>query len=182
MRLSELNALDGEAAARLLLACCGSVRWARALTAARPFATRDRVFDAADECWRALGPADYLEAFAAHPRIGQTGGTRQAGQVGPLGQVEEVAKERQAETWSADEQAGTRDAAQDVLRRLAAANRAYETRFGYIFIICATGKSADEMLAALDERLHNPPDQELTIAAEQQRCITRLRLAKLIDG
>jgi 2-oxo-4-hydroxy-4-carboxy-5-ureidoimidazoline decarboxylase len=149
------------------------------MTKARPFASLDSMFGEADERWRDLAPADYLEAFAAHPKIGDD----RAGQVGQVGQVERVRQASQASAagWSAEEQAGTRDLSDAVRQRLVEGNRAYEARFGYIFILCATGKSAGEMLASLETRLHNAPDEELRIAADEQRQITRLRLAKLVD-
>jgi len=160
MRLQELNTIDADAAARELLRCCGSTRWAARMAAARPFRDRAEVLDRADATWSALEPDDWLEAFAAHPRIGQ----------------------QTTSAWASQEQAGATRGAPDVRDRLATANRDYEARFGYIFIVCATGKSAAEMLAALDERLTNDPQRELGIAAEEQRRITRLRLAKLLDA
>jgi OHCU decarboxylase len=159
MGLADLNALDEETAVRELLRCCGSPRWARALAAARPFESMAAIEQAADACWRGLATVDILEAFAAHPKIG----------------------ERNASVWASGEQAGTRTATDDVRERLAAGNSAYQARFGYIFIICATGKSADAMLASLEERLRNPPAEELRIAAGEQRKIMRLRLTKLLD-
>lgn len=160
MRLADLNALDEETAVRELLRCCGSRRWARTMAAARPFESMSALEQAADACWQGLQAADTLEAFAAHPKIG----------------------ERSASTWASGEQSGARTATDDVRERLAAGNDAYEARFGYIFIICATGKSADEMLASLEERLRNAPAEELRIAAGEQRKIMRLRLTKLIDN
>ena len=160
MTLRELNAIDADAAAREFQRCCGSTRWTARMAAARPFRDLDDLLARSDATWRALAADDWLEAFAAHPRIGQQGGS----------------------AWSAQEQAGADGAAADVRNRLAAANRDYEARFGYIFIVCATGKSADEMLAALEARLHNEPPRELRIAADEQRKITRLRLAKLVDA
>jgi 2-oxo-4-hydroxy-4-carboxy-5-ureidoimidazoline decarboxylase len=161
MELEYLNALDSDAATRELLRCCGSRRWAEAMTAARPFGSVEAIRVTADVVWGWLSPSDWLEAFAAHPRIG-------AGRAGG--------------TWSAQEQAGARSAASHVLDRLAALNRQYEQRFGYIFIVCATGKTGDEMLGLLEQRLHNRPDEELRIAAGEQAKITRLRLRKLLDG
>ncbi len=128
------------------------------MVAARPFVSRDDLMDRSDRTWRSLQVSDCLQAFAAHPRIGS----------------------RAAEGWAAGEQAGARGADESVLMRLAARNREYEARFGHIFIVCATGKSADEMLALLDARLVNEPDAELNIAAEEQRKIIRLRLDKLL--
>jgi len=159
MRLEELNALGSEAAEAAFLRCCGSTSWARAMAAARPFATMHDLSSGADERFRKLGPADWLEAFRAHPRIGESGGA-----------------------WSDEEQAGMRAAADDVHRKLAAANRQYEAYFGYIFIVCATGKSAGEMLATLENRLTNDPATELRIAAEEQRKITKLRIDKLLTS
>jgi 2-oxo-4-hydroxy-4-carboxy-5-ureidoimidazoline decarboxylase len=159
MRLADLNALDDEAAVRELLRCCGAWRWARTMAAARPFASVAAIEQAAETCWHEMPPTDILEAFAAHQKIGES----------------------TASTWASREQSGTRAATDDVRERLAAGNRAYEARFGYIFIICATGRSAGEMLAALERRLSNAPDEELRIAAEEQRKITRLRLTKLLD-
>jgi 2-oxo-4-hydroxy-4-carboxy-5-ureidoimidazoline decarboxylase len=167
MQIADLNALDEESAVRELLRCCGSTRWARAMAAARPFTSVAAVEQAADACWQTMALPDFLEAFAAHPKIG----ARQAGQPG----LDATAQ------WSVQEQSGVNDAAQGVQERLAAGNRAYEARFGYIFIICATGKSAAEILAALEQRLRHAPAHELRIAAEEQRAIARLRLEKLLD-
>jgi len=163
MDLAALNALDADAATRAFLDCCGSTRWASRMTVARPFASADAMADAADRIWASLDPNDWLEAFASHPRIG-------AGGAGGAGGA----------SWASDEQAGVQSATSDLRHRLADGNRGYEARFGYIFIVCATGKSAEEMLAILELRLRNDPEVELTIAAEEQRRITRLRLAKLI--
>jgi len=160
MRLEDLNALNEEAATREFLRCCGSTQWAREMAASRPFDSAETMAQTGDTIWSSLERVDWLEAFAAHPKIG----------------------ERSASSWAAAEQAGTGNASVDVRDRLAASNRDYEARFGYIFIVCATGKSAGEMLALLDERLTNDPDEELHIAAEEQRKITRLRLAKLLDA
>jgi OHCU decarboxylase len=162
--LEQLNALDTPTAAREFLRCCGSTRWAEKMTAARPFASVDAMLIAADRIWSALAPADWLDAFAAHPRIG-----------------ERVEREAVAErNWSTQEQSGVATATHRVLDRLATKNRDYESRFGYIFIVCATGKPADDMLTMIEQRLTNDPDRELRIAAEEQRKITRLRLQKLI--
>jgi 5-hydroxyisourate hydrolase / 2-oxo-4-hydroxy-4-carboxy-5-ureidoimidazoline decarboxylase len=159
MTLDELNALDQEAAERELLRCCGSARWAQAMAEVRPYSGASALADKADNLWWSLGPTDWLEAFAAHPRIG----------------------ERAASAWAVGEQSGIHDASDDERARLVEGNREYEGRFGYIFIVCATGKTAGEMLVLLEERLRNEPNDELQIAAEEQRKITRIRLAKLLD-
>jgi OHCU decarboxylase len=158
MRLEDLNELDAAAAEREFLRCCGSVQWAREMAASRPFDSAEAMAETSDAIWSSLDRADWLDAFAAHPRIG----------------------DRAASSWAAAEQAGAGTAPDEVRRRLAASNRDYEARFGYIFIVCATGQTAEAMLAALEGRLTNDPDEELHIAAEEQRKITQLRLAKLL--
>jgi OHCU decarboxylase len=170
MRLDELNALDPATAERELLRCCGSTRWARMMASARPFGTADEMLAAADRIWPALGPDDWLQAFRAHPRIGESGGAGGSGGSSTGG----------SRDWSDQEQSGVRTARDAVRDRLGEGNRDYEARFGYIFIACATGRSAEEMLAMLEQRLTNHPDDELWIAAEEQRKITRLRIAKLV--
>ena len=133
------------------------------MAAARPFANAGMMEAASDTIWRSLDRADWMEAFAAHPRIG-------AGRAGG----------EDTEGWSQQEQARVAGAAERTKQRLAEANRDYEARFGYIFIVCATGKTADEMLALLEARLQHDADAELLIAAEEQRKITQLRLRKLL--
>jgi 2-oxo-4-hydroxy-4-carboxy-5-ureidoimidazoline decarboxylase len=160
-----MNDLPAEDAAGLLLACCGSKRWIARMLDARPFRDSSDLMTSATEIWDGLAGPDYLEAFAAHPRIGDKEALR-----------EKFSEDR----WAGGEQSGASGASESVLDALAAANREYEDRFGYIFIICATGKSADEMLDALQSRLPNPPDVELSIAASEQAQITRLRLQKLL--
>ena len=173
MRLADLNALEGGAAADALLRCCGSSPWAQQMAAARPFAGAEAVARAADAIWAALDRADWLEAFAAHPKIGDTKSQR-AGGAGRAGRSS-------AADWSQQEQAGVDDAAEESLRRLTEANRDYEARFGYIFIVCATGRTAGEMLALLVRRLGHDAGEELPIAAEEQRKIMQLRLRKLLE-
>jgi OHCU decarboxylase len=170
--IARLNALSSEEAQAELLKCCGSTNWARRMAQQRPFPTGGdamrRLLDSADRVWWDLGREDWLEAFSRHPRIGEKA----------------AAKNASAETrrWSEEEQSGTRRAREQVLAALAKANRAYEQRFGYIFIVCATGKSSEEMLALLQQRLQNDPAAELRMAAEEQRRITHLRLQKLLQA
>jgi OHCU decarboxylase len=163
--LDRLNVISAREAEADLLRCCGSPEWARRMAAARPFASVEQLFQAADGTWHSLGPDDWLAAFRAHPRIGE----RRAEH--PRAGTEAWSRQEQAGVGGADEQ--TRDA-------LAEANRAYEERFGWIFLVCATGRSADEILALARGRLLNPPDDELLVAAEEQRRITRIRLEKLL--
>jgi OHCU decarboxylase len=162
-RLNELSATEAE---RELLKCCGSTGWARALVAQRPFHETQELLTAADDIWRNLSEDDWLEAFAAHPKIGGRKAARE--------------QNAQAAKWSEQEQSGARDADAKTLDELAEANRLYEEKFGHIFIVCATGKTAVEMLALLRTRLPNDASVELSNAAEEQRRITRLRLEKLL--
>lgn len=152
----------------LLGQCCGSSRWIAGMVARRPFQSRNAVLLAADEIWRALGPADWREAFSHHPRIGE--------------RKSALSQSARATAWAAGEQSGVGRADDDVLSALATANREYEQRFGFIYIVFATGKSAEEMLLLARERLRNDPEVELRVAAEEQRKITRLRLEKLLGS
>jgi OHCU decarboxylase len=162
------------------LRCCGSSRWARQMTAARPFASAGTMSETGDALWRALDRADWLEAFAAHPRIGDQAGLPAEARSAEVGQAGGAGRAGSA-GWAAQEQAGVAGAAEETTRRLAEANRDYEARFGYIFIVCATGRTAGEMLALLEQRLRHDAGEELPIAAEEQRQITQLRLRKLLE-
>jgi len=135
------------------------------MTSRRPFTGDIQLYAVADEVWAGLERKDWLEAFAAHPRIGDVDSLRK--------------KFATTSAWCESEQSGTASAAEEVLRRLAEGNRDYEAKFGYIFIVCATGKTAEEMLAILRSRLPNDPETELGLAAAEQAKITRLRLEKL---
>jgi len=120
----------------------------------------------ADEVWNALGKEDFLEAFTHHPQIGAS-------------KEHLRTKFQSTASWSSGEQAGVSQASEDVLDRLVDGNKAYLDRFGYIFIVCATGKSAEEMAELLEQRLPNEPDVELRVAAQEQAKITHIRLEKL---
>ena len=194
--LDRLNALPREEAEARLLACCGSRQWARRLASERPFRSASDLADAADRIWRSLLADDWLEAFAAHPRIGNAAGTGPADLHPPpnfpgpkkgtdsFNEFCEIPKINLSpfSRWARQEQAGTKSASPETLANLADVNHEYEERFGHIFIVCATGKSAAEMLALAESRLHNDPRTELAIAAEEQRKIMRLRLAKLLEA
>lgn len=164
MTLAEFNALPAPQAESALSDCCGSARWASSVAARRPYTSLDALFKAADSIWWNLARADWLEAFSHHPQIGDK----------PASGSESVRQ------WAEGEQSGARAATGDVKARLARANRAYFEKFGYIYIVCATGKTAEGMLAILNQRLQNDQASELSIAAEQQRLITRIRLEKLL--
>lgn len=166
MSLESLNALPPDEATQEFLKCCGSVRWANAMTSRRPFEAEEDLIRAASDVWWSLKQSDWLEAFHSHPKIGEK---KAAAEVST-----------QSQHWSGQEQSGVRDANQDTIESLARLNREYEEKFGFIFIVCATGKSAAEMLAILRERLVNEIDVELPIAAAEQAKITELRLKKLV--
>ncbi|HXE72029.1 MAG TPA: allantoicase [Candidatus Nitrosotenuis sp.] len=163
-----LNTLLPQEARAHLRRCCGSARWVEKMLAGRPYADVDSLYQAAHSTWWALGEEDWREAFAAHPPIG----ARQ----------DEGRQDEQGSRWSRQEQAGALGAPASVLEALAEANRQYLQRFGFLFIICASGKGAQEMLDNLRERLANDPSRELRIAAQEQARITRLRLEKLLKG
>ena len=142
----------------VLKACCGSAEWVRRMAARRPFGSEAAALDAGDRIWKSLFPVDWLEAFRSHPRVG----------------------DRSARGQAAAEQAGARNAPEAIQGALGEANRAYEERFGHIFIVCASGKSAEEMLDLCRRRLDNDPVAELAVSAEEQRKITWLRMEKLL--
>lgn len=151
------NALPADEAEALLRGCCSSNEWVRRMMARRPFKSAPAVLEAGDRIWVSLFPVDWKEAFSAHPRIG----------------------DRSVRGQEAAEQAGAAGAPEAVREALEEANRAYEERFGYTFIVCASGKSAEEMLDLCRRRLDNDPVAELAVSAEEQRKITRLRMEKL---
>jgi 2-oxo-4-hydroxy-4-carboxy-5-ureidoimidazoline decarboxylase len=167
MNLQELNAASTEDAQQELMRCCGSRRWAEQLLSQRPFRTSDDLFDASDAIWHKLDNEDWLEAFSHHPKIGGVDTLR-----------EKFATTKQ---WAEGEQKGVKQASEETLTALADGNAAYEEKFGYIFIVCATGKSAEEMLTILHGRLPNSEEVEITIAMLEQNKITRLRLEKLLS-
>jgi OHCU decarboxylase len=183
MRLDDLNAMDDAGAEQALLRCCGSARWARRMAASRPFTSAAALAEAADGAFETLERADWLEAFAAHPKIGAGAAGRAGGAGGnqddrpALGELPS-----RVEGWAAEEQALVAQMADTTRQRLADANRDYQARFGYIFIVCATGRSGDEMLGLLERRLGNDRESELRIAADEQRKITHLRFTKLLDA
>jgi hydroxyisourate hydrolase len=157
-----LNAASRDQAAALLLRCCGSSRWVEGMLERRPFASRADLHAAAGEIWARLGREDHLEAFAHHPRIG-----------------DRPRDERATTAWSQEEQSVAARAGGALLTDLRLANAAYEARFGFVFLVCATGKTAAEILGLLEARTPNDPETELRVAAAEQSKITLLRLDKL---
>jgi len=168
MDFESLKALPPGEAQKEFLKCCGSVKWAQAMVQLRQYAaTIEGLALRGNEMWWSLERSDWLEAFHSHPKIGEKKAAA------------EVPSE--SKQWSGQEQSGVQTAAQETLDELAQLNRAYEEKFGFIFIVCATGKSAAEMLAILRERLRNEREVELGIAAAEQAKITELRLKKLVN-
>jgi OHCU decarboxylase len=157
MKLNEFNSADTETAILKMLECCGSRAWATGMVARRPFTDRIHLHVSAEEVWQDLPEADWLEAFARHPKIGDCSNV----------------------VWAALEQSGMNTAAKETAAAMRELNRQYEKRFGFIFITCASGKSAEEMHRELVERLSNDRSEELLNAASEQRDITALRLRKL---
>ena len=165
--LAWLNSMPHDEAVKALLQCCGSKRWAENVAKARPYASLESLIASANDIWRSLNPDDWLEAFRSHPKIGEKKADAQVSD--------------QSLRWSGQEQAGVTQASRETVDALAALNWAYEQKFGYIFIVCATGKTSDEMLAALRQRIENDAGTELSIAAAEQSKITELRLKKLVN-
>jgi OHCU decarboxylase len=164
--IEELNRLALEDAGELFTACCGSSRWVEEMVARRPFENIEALLATADEVWRATGPADWEEAFAAHPRIGEPEG----------------GKDGRAEGWSREEQRRAARTDEETQRAIAEGNAEYERRFGRIYIVCASGRSAEELLADLRARLDSNPERERARAAEEQRKITKIRLRRLMES
>ncbi len=166
--LAWLNSLPAAEAAKELLQCCGSTRWARQMADSRPYTSLEALIATANTIWWSLEQNDWLEAFRSHPKIGE--------------KKSADAVSKQARQWSGQEQLGVTTASQETVDSLATLNRAYEEKFGFIFIICATGKTSDEILSALRERLEHDAADELPIAAAEQSKITVLRLKKLLTS
>lgn len=166
--LDHWNRLPVEEAVSAILPCCGSKAWARGMAARRPLPNEAALLAASDETWHNLAQSDWMEAFQSHPRIGESG----ARQAVPL----------QSATWSTQEQLRVKDIGETLKIALEEGNREYERRFDRIFIVCATGKSATEILELLRRRLQNDAETELREAAEQQRQIAQIRLRKWLQG
>lgn len=166
--LARWNSMPSEEATEDILPCSGSRAWARAMAARRPIRTEADLFAACDAIWKGLPVSDWIEAFQSHPRIGDSKAPSAAS--------------AQSAAWSKTEQQNVGTAGEAVKRALAEGNRAYEHRFGRIFIVCATGKSAHEILEILERRLRNDDKTELLEAAEQQRQIAHLRLKKWLNS
>ena len=168
MRLSALNSANRSLAREHFLQCCSSDEWAKKMLESRPFESAQALLDCANVHWQNLAEEDYLQAFDGHPKIGDVNSLR--------------AKYANTKALAAGEQTQVNTASDDVMQNLAQGNSDYQDKFGFIFIVCATGKSAQQMLALLLERLENDRDTELLNAAEEQRKIFQLRLQKLMEA
>lgn len=164
--LAQWNEAEDGSALDVMLACCGSLRWAKALIAQRPISDEPDLHEVADSAWNAMEEADWMEAFACHPRIGERKGSHASSQ---------------SSRWSQQEQSSVIIANETTLARLAEWNASYEDKFGFTYIVCATGKSPEEMLSILSRRLSGDRASELREAAEQQRQIMHIRLRKWLD-
>jgi 2-oxo-4-hydroxy-4-carboxy-5-ureidoimidazoline decarboxylase len=166
MTFHELNTLPTETLKQELFKCCGSTSWVNKMVSFFPMDDLVEMLEDAEEQWYACTEADWREAFTYHPKIGD---------------LASLAKKFAATAeWASGEQTAVNTASMQVITDLAAANEAYEKKFGYIFIVSATGKTAEEMLSLLQQRLPNTPEDEIQIAIEEQNKITLIRLQKLI--
>lgn len=167
MTLTEFNHLTTDQRKAELRKCCGAEAWTEGMCLCFPFASKETLLAKADEIWNGLTESDWLQAFAHHPKIGDL----------------ESLKKKFASTagFAANEQASVRQASPQTLEALAKGNDEYEHKFSYIFIVCATGKSAEEMLDMLISRLPNSKEEEIRLAAGEQAKITKLRLEKLLS-
>lgn len=165
LTLANFNAMHGDESIACLRRLCGATAWCRAMAEARPFDSLDAVHSTGDRVFHGMSESDWREAFAAHPKLGDLNSLRM-----------KYAGNRE---WSGGEQSGVSEAADETLRELARLNAEYEAKFGFIFILCATGKSAAQMLESLRDRLPHTAAQELAIAAMEQRKITHVRIDKL---
>lgn len=168
LNLNNLNSKPDNDLREAFARCCGATDWVDGMLAQRPYISSADLHEKAKVVYRDLQTDDYLEAFTHHPKIG-----------GDLAKLRE--KFATTADWSGSEQASVNQASEEILKRLAAGNDAYYEKFGYIFIVCATGKTAQEMLELLEARLPNDPADEIKIAAGEQEKILEIRLNKLLN-
>ncbi len=167
MNIQQFNKLSRQEAFSELEKCCGSTTWVKGMLNARPFMDTTSLHNKSDEVWSSVSKADILEAFKHHPQIGDVDSLKK--------------KFASTATWAGNEQKGASQASDQTLQALQKGNQDYLDKFGFIFIVCATGKSAPEMLDLLNERQPNDEAIELHIAAAEQNKITHLRLDKLLE-
>lgn len=166
MTIESLNSLTYSEAKEQFKLCCGAINWIKIMNQSRPFQNKKELFQKAESIWFSLSPDDWLEAFIHHPKIGNIDSLRN--------------KFQNTKSISENEQSGVNNATESILKDLAESNQLYKNRFGFIFIVCATGKSADEMLALIKKRLNNNAETEMQNAAKEQNKITQLRLKTLL--
>jgi len=166
MILENLNQLPAAEAKHTFMQCCTSSTWVKKMVEARPFSSALAIKKAANNAWQGLSEQDYFEAFEGHPKIGDVSSLR--------------AKYANTKELAGNEQGLVKEANDDVLEVLSQGNSDYEEKFGFIFIVCATGKSAKQMSDLLQARLPNNKTQELVNAAEEQRKIFQLRIDKAL--
>ncbi len=166
--IDDINNSSAKNIKEAFLKCCASEKWADLLTNSRPFEDMVDLFSKSKNIWfEKCRPGDWLQAFTAHPKIGD---------------IDSLAKKySNTKSWSSHEQSGVDSASMETLKELADKNKIYEEKYGYIFIVCATGKSAEEMLSILTNRLKNEPEDELKIAMQEQHKITEIRLRKMTN-
>jgi len=164
MSLEKINMLSYEEAYKAFSDCCGSKNWVNKMISSRPFKSKNEAIEISDLIWNSISKNDWLEAFEHHPKIGDINSMKE--------------KYSSTRKLAESEQAGVKDSSIDTLSELAEYNADYLKKFGYIFIVCATGKSADEMLLIIKERINNDPETEIKIAMKEQSKITKLRLEK----
>src|SRR5688572_4299154 len=167
MTLHELNILPRQELMDALMKCCGSHAWVSKMLPFFPADDMVELLEDAEEQWFLCSEVDWKEAFAQHPRIGD---------------IESMQKKFNSSAhWEAEEQSGIKNASSQMLEELAEANKRYEEKFGYIFIVCASGMTAEEMMAMLQTRLQNSAEVEIEVAADEQNKITKLRIEKLLE-
>ena len=166
MNIEKINCLDTDQATHLFMQCCTSTRWIEKMVDGRPYNNFSTLRKSADQAWDQMTEQDYLQAFEGHPKIGNVSSLK--------------AKYANTKELARGEQSGASQATEALILQLAESNQAYEDKYGFIFIVCATGKSAEEMLDLLYTRLKNDRHRELEIASEEQRKILHLRLEKLL--
>jgi OHCU decarboxylase len=176
-QLPELNTLSKAEVDSLFFQCCGSKRWTERMRDSRPFESQEELFSAAEKVWKSLNVEDWLEAFSCHPRIGARIGAKIEARIRA-----NLEQGHNLTPWAVQEQAGVIGATENTLNELFVLNQKYEEKFGHVFLVCATGKTADEMLNLLKARIENNSSQELKIAMNEQSKITQIRLEKLLNS
>jgi len=166
MNLPQINSLSAKMAIHIFMQCCTSERWVEKMVENRPYSDVNALRKSADQAWQQLDEHDYLQAFDGHPKIGDVNTLK--------------AKYANTKQLASGEQSSVNNATDELIHKLAVSNRAYEQKYGFIFIVCATEKSAEQILNILSTRLQNDRHRELEIASEEQRKIFHLRLEKLL--